>query len=78
VFKPDLRHREIADVYRATVHETQGVETVDVTVSPDANGAVQVRIHVTKMPRVSDETVQAHVRDALAHFTTPYDLTVEE
>jgi len=78
VFKPDLRHREIADVYRATVHETQGVETVDVTVSPDASGAVQVEIHVTKMPGVSNDTVRAHVRDALAHFTTPYDLTVEE
>lgn len=78
VFKPDLRHREIADVYRAAVNETQGVETVDVTVSPDASGAAEVRIHVTKMPRFSHNTVRAHVRDALARFTCPYDLTVEE
>ncbi|NBC86923.1 MAG: acyl-CoA synthetase [Bacteroidetes bacterium] len=78
VFKPELRHREIADVYREAVTEAQGVETADVAVSPDSSGAVHVQIHVTKMPRISPDTLQSNVRDALAHFTTPYNLIIQE
>jgi len=77
VFKPELRHWEIADVYRTTVRETRGVADVDVTVSPDRAGTVHVRILATTTPGVPPDTARSHIHNALARFTTPYDLTID-
>jgi len=76
VFKPELRRREIANVYRTTVREARGVAAVDVSASPDDTGTVRVRIHATPAADASPDTVRRHVEDALARFTTPYDLTI--
>jgi fatty-acyl-CoA synthase len=77
LFKPALRRREIADVYRAAVVEAPGVVGADVNAVADSTHGTLVQIHGTVDPSREPADVRVLVEDRLAPYTTEYELTLD-
>jgi fatty-acyl-CoA synthase len=76
IFKPALRRRETADVYRTAAQQTDGVAHADVATTTGPDDELHLRLRVEIEPSRDPEQVRTRVEEALGHYTPPYTLTI--